>query len=102
MKQGAQHDHYRIASTERSVSYIEKKELGNSGIFVCPISLGCMGFSHAMGIPVERDEAVRTLRTNTAMISSTRQNAISARLPMAASPTTKSLSVQRSKGCATK
>lgn len=44
---------------------MEKRELGNSGIFVQPVGLGCMGFSHAMGKPVERDEAVRTLRAAT-------------------------------------
>lgn len=40
----------------------EKRELGKSGILVHPIGLGCMGFSHAMGKPLEHDEAVRTIR----------------------------------------
>lgn len=41
---------------------MEKRRLGRSKVFVNPVGLGCMGFSHAMGQPVAKDEAVRTLR----------------------------------------
>lgn len=41
---------------------MEKRKLGNSGLFVSPVGLGCMGFSHASGDPTEKGTAVRTLR----------------------------------------
>lgn len=41
---------------------MEKRRLGRSDVFVNPVGLGCMGFSHAMGEPVAKDEAIRTLR----------------------------------------
>ena len=41
---------------------MEKRQLGNSGMFVNPVGLGCMGFSHASGDPIPEAEAVRTIR----------------------------------------
>ena len=41
---------------------MEKRKLGNSDLYVNPVGLGCMGFSHASGDPTEKDLAVRTLR----------------------------------------
>ena len=37
---------------------MKKRELGKSGLFVSPIGLGCMGFSHAYGKPTDRNEAI--------------------------------------------
>lgn len=41
---------------------MEKRKLGNSGLFINPVGLGCMGFSHASGEPTEKDVAVKILR----------------------------------------
>lgn len=41
---------------------MEKIELGESGIYVNPVGLGCMGFSHASGDPMEKEEAVKRIR----------------------------------------
>lgn len=41
---------------------MKKRKLGNSDLFVNPVGLGCMGFSHASGDPVENKTAVKTLR----------------------------------------
>lgn len=41
---------------------MEKRKLGNSDLFVKPVGLGCMGFSHASGDPVDNETAVKTLR----------------------------------------
>lgn len=41
---------------------MKKRKLGNSDLYVNPVGLGCMGFSHAYGSPTERSTAVRTLR----------------------------------------
>lgn len=41
---------------------MEKRRLGNSDLYVNPVGLGCMGFSHASGDPMPEDEAVQTLR----------------------------------------
>ena len=40
----------------------DKRILGNSGISMTAVGLGCMGFSHAYGIPTEKSEAVGMLR----------------------------------------
>lgn len=37
-------------------------ELGNSGMKIYPVGLGCMGFSHAYGAPTEKNEAVKAIR----------------------------------------
>lgn len=41
---------------------MEKRKLGNSELYVNPVGLGCMGFSHASGDPIEKNAAVKTLR----------------------------------------
>ena len=41
---------------------MEKRKLGGSELYVNPVGLGCMGFSHASGDPTEKSVAVRTLR----------------------------------------
>ena len=41
---------------------MKKRKLGNSELFVTPVGLGCMGFSHASGDPVDNETAVKTLR----------------------------------------
>ena len=41
---------------------MKKRKLGNSNLFVSPVGLGCMGFSHASGDPVPEETAVETLR----------------------------------------
>lgn len=41
---------------------MEKRKLGNSELYINPVGLGCMGFSHASGDPTEKSVAVRTLR----------------------------------------
>ena len=38
-------------------------KLGNSDISISPVGLGCMGYSHAYGAPMERTEAVRLIRS---------------------------------------
>ena len=40
----------------------EKRRLGNSELFVTSVGLGCMGFSHAYGVPTERSEATKMIR----------------------------------------
>lgn len=40
-----------------------KRKLGQSGIEVTAVGLGCMGFSHAYGAPTEKPEAVAMLRS---------------------------------------
>lgn len=37
--------------------------LGNSDICISPVGLGCMGFSHAYGSPMEKHEAARIIRS---------------------------------------
>lgn len=41
---------------------MEKRKLGGSELYVNPVGLGCMGFSHASGDPTEKSVAVKTLR----------------------------------------
>lgn len=41
---------------------MQKRKLGNSELYINPVGLGCMGFSHAFGAPTEKSVAVRTLR----------------------------------------
>lgn len=38
------------------------RRLGNSGLTVAPVGLGCMGLSHASGAPTEKREAIKILR----------------------------------------
>lgn len=41
---------------------MKKRKLGNSDLFVNPVGLGCMGFSHASGDPVDSATAIKILR----------------------------------------
>lgn len=41
---------------------MRKRQIGNSDLYVNPVGLGCMGFSHASGDPTPEDVSVRTLR----------------------------------------
>ena len=41
---------------------LEKRQLGNSELFVTEVGLGCMGFSHAYGAPTERSKATKMIR----------------------------------------
>lgn len=41
---------------------MEKIKLGKSELYVNPVGIGCMGFSHASGNPVDNETAVKTLR----------------------------------------
>lgn len=41
---------------------MEKRKLGKRELYVNPVGLGCMGFSHASGNPVDNETAVKTLR----------------------------------------
>ena len=41
---------------------MEKRRLGSSELYVNPVGLGCMGFSHASGDPMEKGAAVKTIR----------------------------------------
>ena len=41
---------------------MEKLQLGKSDLYVNPVGLGCMGFSHAYGDPTDDDVAIRLLR----------------------------------------
>ncbi len=40
---------------------MEKLQLGKSGLYVSPVGLGCMGFSHAYGDPTADDVAISML-----------------------------------------
>lgn len=41
---------------------MKKRKLGKSELYVKMVGLGCMGFSHASGNPVDNEAAVKTLR----------------------------------------
>lgn len=41
---------------------MRKVRLGKTDIYVNVIGLGCMGLSHASGIPIPKEEAIKTLR----------------------------------------
>lgn len=41
---------------------MEKRQLGTTNFFVNPVGLGCMGFSHAYGKAVEKNEAIKIIR----------------------------------------
>ena len=41
---------------------MKKRKLGNTEMYVNPVGLGCMGFSHASGDPTPEDVSVKTLR----------------------------------------
>ena len=41
---------------------MKKRQIGTTDMWVNPVGLGCMGFSHAYGAPTEKNEAVRMIR----------------------------------------
>lgn len=41
---------------------MEKRRIGKTEMFVNPVGLGCMGFSHASGDPTPKDVAVKTIK----------------------------------------
>ena len=41
---------------------MKKRKNGNSEMFVNPVGLGCMGFSHAGGDPIDYKTVVKILR----------------------------------------
>ena len=41
---------------------MQSKRLGKSDLYVSPVGLGCMGFSHAYGEPTEKNEAIKIIR----------------------------------------
>src|SRR5690242_11486737 len=42
---------------------MQQRELGNSGLKVSAIGLGCMGLSYGYGPAADRDAAIRLIRT---------------------------------------
>jgi aryl-alcohol dehydrogenase-like predicted oxidoreductase len=44
------------------VTTVHKRRLGQSGLQVSAIGLGCMGLSHALGRPVEKQEGIALIR----------------------------------------
>jgi aryl-alcohol dehydrogenase-like predicted oxidoreductase len=44
------------------MSEMKMRELGNSGLRVSAIGLGCMGMDHAYGKPADRDEMIKLIR----------------------------------------
>ena len=41
---------------------MEKRQLGKTDMYVRPVGLGCMGFSHAYGLAEDRETAIHTIR----------------------------------------
>lgn len=41
---------------------MEKRRIGKTEMYVNPVGLGCMGFSHATGDPTPKQDAVKTIR----------------------------------------
>lgn len=41
---------------------MDKRKLGNSGLEVSAIGLGCMGMDHAYGQPADRNEMIKLIR----------------------------------------
>lgn len=41
---------------------MKKRQLGKTDMYVNPIGLGCMGFSHAYGLPQDKQTAIETIR----------------------------------------
>ena len=38
-----------------------KRQLGKTNMYVSPIGLGCMGFSHAYGLAEDKERAIQTI-----------------------------------------
>ena len=51
----------RLAPKERCL-VMQKRKLGNSGLEVSALGLGCMGLSHAYGQPVDKPAAIALIR----------------------------------------
>ena len=41
---------------------MEKRRLGKTDMYVRPVGLGCMGFSHAYGLAQDKETAIQTIR----------------------------------------
>lgn len=41
---------------------MQKRKLGNSGLEVSALGLGCMGISHTYGAPTGKKEAIKLIR----------------------------------------
>ena len=41
---------------------MKKRQLGKTNIYVNPVGLGCMGFSHAYGVAEDREIAIQTIK----------------------------------------
>ncbi|MCD7950475.1 MAG: aldo/keto reductase [Erysipelotrichaceae bacterium] len=41
---------------------MKARQLGKTNMFINPVGLGCMGFSHAYGLPEDKDTAIETIR----------------------------------------
>lgn len=41
---------------------MKKRQLGKTNMYVNPIGLGCMGFSHAYGLAEDKDTAIQTIK----------------------------------------
>lgn len=41
---------------------MEKRRLGKTDMYINPVGIGCMGFSHAYGIAEDRETAIQTMR----------------------------------------
>ena len=41
---------------------MKKRQLGQTDMYINPVGLGCMGFSHAYGIAEDRETAIQTMR----------------------------------------
>ena len=39
-----------------------KRQLGKTNMYVSPIGLGCMGFSHAYGLAEDKERAIQTIK----------------------------------------
>lgn len=39
-----------------------KRQLGKTNMYVSPIGLGCMGFSHAYGLAEDKEGAIQTIK----------------------------------------
>ena len=40
------------------------KRLGQTNMYITPVGLGCMGFSHAYGTPTDKSDAIKLIRNS--------------------------------------